>query len=90
MKTFKLKLLNALYLGNTIVTNNKMLHGTGLDGRILLLVLVVALVLLLGSWQHAISHRFFIILGPPGVPPETPQKRKKTRNSCTSIGSSIP
>ena len=27
----KLKLLNALYLGNTIVANNKMLHGTGLD-----------------------------------------------------------
>lgn len=27
----KLKLLNALYNGNAIVANNKMLHGTGLD-----------------------------------------------------------
>jgi hypothetical protein len=27
----KLKLLNALYLGNMIIANNKMLHGTGLD-----------------------------------------------------------
>lgn len=27
----KLKLLNALYLGNTILANNNMLHGTGLE-----------------------------------------------------------